>query len=113
RTVAGEYTMRRDALYFVLRKTLGLQLRPRFSKRAAFHQSFRLGKTIGQQHFMLMIKFGFMPVSGHDKFQRNSICTLMQKLEESMLTIGAGLAPTYGSGRAGNRLAIHRHAFAV
>src|SRR5690606_29596138 len=93
RTVAREDAMGRNAFHFAFGKVLRLQLRPRFVQRAALHQSFRLRKAVCEQHFMLVVKVLFMTFRRNDEFKRDGVGTLMQKLEEGVLAVGAGLAP--------------------
>ncbi|MDT4888258.1 hypothetical protein FQZ97_1247820 [compost metagenome] len=53
---------------------------------------------------MLMIEVLFMALCRNDEFEWNSVGALMQKLEEGVLAIGAGLAPDNRTSWAGNGL---------
>ena len=45
---------------------------------------------------MLVVEVRLMTLGGDDELDRNRICALMQKLEEGVLAVGAGLAPYDG-----------------
>ena len=73
----------------VLGGTLGLDLLVRLSD----HESLSLGKVVGSQHLLVQVAGdGVVGLSSQDEVGGDQLGTLVDELEEGVLSIGAGLA---------------------
>src|SRR5471032_89540 len=83
-----------------------------FSLRSAESQRFSLGEQVGHQEIVMRWQ-GVQGLAETDKVTGDQLSTLMDKLIERMLAIGAGLSPIDRARWIVDTSALPRHLFAI
>ena len=98
-----------DAGFF---HALGFEFGADFVGGFAAHEGFGLGEDVGEQDFVVAAQVAAFFKRG-DEVDRGDVGTLVQQLEEGVLTVDAGFAPNNRGGFVADGLAVEGNLFAV